>query len=77
LSTIYVCTLVGVAVAILGLLVDSLWSVTRKAPWQLPRTHLTVVEGTDRRSIDLPFVGSDRRDADAAAAPPQSSRKTA
>ena len=75
MSTIYVCTLVGVAVAILGLLVDSLWSVTRKAPWQLPRTHLSVVEDNDRRATEVPFVGSDRRAADAA--PPQSIRKTA
>ena len=65
MSTIYVCTLIGVAVAIIGLLVDSVWSVTRKPHWELPRTRLVAVESSDRRGRELPFVGADRRGDDA------------
>lgn len=73
--TIYVCTLVGVAVAILGLLIDSLWGVTRKPHWELPRTRLVAVESSDRRGTERSFVGTDRRAADAPSQEP--ARKTA
>ena len=69
--------MIGVAVAILGLLIDALWSVTRQTPRQLPRTHLTVVESADRRNSELPFVGADRRAAEAAVSATAAMRKSA
>ncbi|MGE5115060.1 MAG: hypothetical protein ACM3N6_01070 [Betaproteobacteria bacterium] len=65
LSNLYVLTLAGVGVAVLALIWDAVISVSRKAPWEATRPDLSVVATQERRAQDLPFVGRDRRGADA------------
>jgi hypothetical protein len=61
--TIYLLALVGVGAVILAVMLDAVLSVSRKARWTVQAPRLFVVEASDRRDSELPFVGSDRRDA--------------
>jgi uncharacterized membrane protein len=68
MSLFYVVALVGVALMLLALIVDAVWSVSRKPRWGDVRVRLTVVETIDRRTQKLPFIGAERRRSAQAAA---------
>jgi len=63
LSLIYLIALIGVSLALLGALAESVWSVSRKPAWSQPRHAFSVVTTVERRAQALPFVGADRRHA--------------
>jgi len=71
LSFIYLLALAGVGLALIAVTVDSVLSVARKPRWSevegMARPQLAVVETTDRRELELPFVGRERRSAGEAA----------
>jgi hypothetical protein len=67
LSLIYLTLLAGVAVMILGALYESVAAVSRKPDWGSNRRPLlSVVPVTESRTMDLPYVGDDRRQPAAA-----------
>jgi hypothetical protein len=41
--------------------IEALLAVSRKPVWMIERRHLRLVEGGERRTRTLPFVGSERR----------------
>ena len=61
LSVVYLVALIGVSVALLGALADTVWSLSRKPAWRAPRHGLSAVVTLERRAQALPFVGADRR----------------
>jgi len=63
MQTIYLCSLIGVAVAILAVMIDAVVSVSRKPKWGESGARLLVIEAEERRTMQLPFVGADRRSA--------------
>ncbi len=69
MASLYLIALVGVSLLILGVLVEALAGVSRPALWEQPRSAMTLVETLERRHVNLPFVGQDRRRVAQAAAP--------
>ena len=65
--TIYFFALVGVTVIILAVMFDSILTVSRPAKWARYEPALMAVETVDRRTQEVPFIGSERRDAAEAA----------
>jgi hypothetical protein len=61
LSFLYLVLLVGVGVVLLGALLEGVAAVSRKPSWHSRRPALTVVPTVNSRTMDLPFVGTDRR----------------
>ena len=62
MSIIYVALLIGVSVAILGALFEAMAAVTRKPHWhKRPQPQVTLVPTVNSRTMDLPYVGADRR----------------
>lgn len=61
MSLFYVVALAGVALVLLALIGEAVWSVSRKPRWGEARARLVVVETIDRRTQQLPFVGAERR----------------
>lgn len=64
MSTIYLVTLIGVAVALLYAIADVVVSLSRRPVWERPAhrpMQLAAVETVERREQQLPFVGADRR----------------
>lgn len=61
MSTLYLLALVGVCVALLAVMGEAIVSVSRTPRWTTPRRRLMVVEAVERRTQNLPFVGTDRR----------------
>jgi hypothetical protein len=76
LSLIYLAALLAVAASILALAFDAVVSVSRKPQWHLAPERLVLVETIDRRTQQLPFVGTDRRQGTAAADTAGSQRRT-
>jgi len=62
MSILYLATLIGVALAVLFVVAESIRDVTRKPRWHVSRVRLEVVQGLQRRHQNLPFVGADRRE---------------
>ena len=63
MSLIYLFVFTGVVVALLALVFDAVASVSRAPSWgPLPRTF-DPVQAVDRRHVDLPYVGVERRAA--------------
>ena len=67
MSIVYLVALTAVCVVFLGVLLESLVSVARKPVWPSTPHTLTLVQTLDRRDQQLPFVGHERRDAEAEA----------
>ena len=63
MSIIYLFVCCGVAAILLGLLADAVASVSRPTEWGPAPRALRVVTTVERRTNDLPFVGTDRRRA--------------
>jgi hypothetical protein len=74
LPYLYSIALIGVVVMILAALVEAIVALHRRPGWTLPRLSLTLVKTVDRREVELPFVGDDRRGADD---PAEGQRKSA
>lgn len=69
LSFIYFLALLGFSVVMLALILDAVFAVSRKPRWHSAGFAIADGATEDRRKIDLPFVGTERRVAgDAAAA---------
>jgi hypothetical protein len=70
MQSVYLITLVGVAVAIVAALVEAIAALRRPRVWQTARmaapSTLELVETVDRRERELAFVGAERRRAGAA-----------
>ena len=73
MSFVYLVALIAVAMAVLGALVEAVWSVSRKPVWGEARRTLSLVSTVERRTQSMPFVGSERR-ADATDSQLQSER---
>jgi hypothetical protein len=73
---VYLVALVGVAVALVALVAEAVLSTARPPIWLTQRfklsqpTPLAVVATTDRRALQLDYVGSERRGQTAAATRP-------
>ncbi len=62
MSIVYLFALAAFSVAMLCVLFEACYAVSRKPVWTQARMpSLRLVENVDRRIQDLPFVGSDRR----------------
>lgn len=61
MSTLYLVALGAVAVAILAALIDAVLSVSRKSAWPTRMPIMMLVATHDRRSVNHPFAGPDRR----------------
>ena len=64
LTTLYAITLVGVCIVMFGMLLDAVMSVSRKPVWGQRRQALALIHVADRRTQQLPFVGTQRRAAE-------------
>ena len=65
MSIVYLVALAAVCVILLAVMADAVRAVSRKPVWhsaQMPR--LQQVETVDRRTQTLPFVGTERRQAE-------------
>ncbi len=65
LSITYLLLLVGVASVMLAVLFEAVLSVSTKPKWAEVKFALAEVETVERRTQALPFVGTDRRAAQA------------
>jgi len=63
----------------LGVLLEAVISVSRKPGWGHSRQHLAVVPVVEKRVLQLPYIGADRRASDDTRdeAPLQEERKRA
>ncbi len=61
MSYFYLFAMAGVALVLLTLIAEAIWSVSRKPRWGEGRVRLSIVETIDRRTQQLPFVGAERR----------------
>lgn len=69
MSTLYLLAMSSVGIAILFAVMESVLSVSRRPNWQSARfaPALAVVNTGDRRTMQLPYVGQERREAIASA----------
>lgn len=69
MSIVYLIALTAVFAMILAAMAEAVAAVSRKPMWQAARMpSLQLVETTDRRTQNLPFVGTERRQAEGGAA---------
>jgi hypothetical protein len=77
MSLIYLLALCGFALVMLAVMVDTVMSVSRKPSWNTSKTALSEVITVDQRTQNLPFVGAERRVANAALERPERLKKSA
>jgi hypothetical protein len=65
LSVVYLIALIAVCLTLVAAAAEAVWSVSRKPVWTQSRQALHLVTTPERRSQDLPFVGTERRRAPA------------
>jgi len=64
METIYLLSLGGLAVILVCL--EAVIAVSRRPTWSRAKASLRLVDTIDRRQMQLPFVGVDRRQTGAA-----------
>jgi hypothetical protein len=63
MSTIFLLALIAVTAVIVAVLLDTVIAVSRPASWESGAPRLFAVQTVDRRTHDLPFIGTERRGA--------------
>ena len=61
MSTIYLLTLIGAVAVIVAVMLDAIVAVSRKPRWETPKTRFLTSPAFERRGLELPFVGTERR----------------
>lgn len=66
MEPIHLLSLGGLAVILILVCLDAVISASRRPTWSRAKVSLQLVDTIDRRQMQLPFVGVDRRVAGAA-----------
>ena len=62
LSSIYFIAMCAVGIALIAAAIDAVLAVSRRPRWDALRPSLIAVTTEERRTQDLPFVGTERRE---------------
>jgi hypothetical protein len=61
MSAIYLLTLMGAIAVIVAVMLDAIVAVSKRLRWESLKTLALTGPSIERRSLDLPFVGTERR----------------